>query len=238
MDLQSTSSTPLLGTPIPKNTLSDETLRLLEQAATDLGSIDLNAKSSSTKRKRTEENGDIRTNYPEATKSVYLKIKNLYKKKLSIAVNMHAIKNGLKNNKYPAATDFRGKPPPNRSEAFRLRWDRIIGSCKEKLSLLVLEDLNEKYQGTKMEIQALMAELQLHLNNTQFTEISTFLQEKYKNAMPVALSKSQKKMDKPRRTNRPPQQKRDGKQRPFKKALRRDDKMSTKKLLTALLKSL
>ena len=83
-----------------------------------------------------------------------------------------------------------------------------------------------------------MTNLQQLLSNTQYQEISQFLLEKYKGAMPVILSKTQKRMDRPRRPNRPNNNK-NPKQRPFKRAVRRDEsKMDTKKLLTALLKTL
>ena len=126
----------------------------------DLGNLNLTTKASATKRKRTDENGDMRSSYPYESKAVYLRIKNLYKKKLNIAANMHTIKLSLKHNKFPTAADFRDKPPPNRSESFKERWTRVTTGCKEKLSLLVLEDLNEKYQSTKTEIQTQLALLQ------------------------------------------------------------------------------
>ena len=175
MELDSTNSTPLVGTPIPHNALSDETLKLLDQASSALNKLDINNKNSAPKRKRTDNTGDIRTSYPEANKSLYLRVKNLHKKKVSIAANMHAIKINLKNNKFPAAADFRDRPPNNRSESFRAKWKSTTNACKAELSLLVLEDLTEKYQQTKSEIQGLMIELQQHLSSTQFHEISTFL---------------------------------------------------------------
>ena len=149
---------------------------------------------------------------------------------------MHTIKLSLKQNKFPTAADFKDKPPPNRSEIFKERWTRITTGCKEKLSLPVLEDLNEKYQNTKTEIQTQLALLQ-QSSNTQFTEITTFLQEKYKSTMPRALTRNNKKLDRARKLQR--QNNKGPRPRPFKKANRREEcNQDTKKLLAALLKTL
>ena len=150
---------------------------------------------------------------------------------------MHAIKINLKNNKFPATADFRDRPPNNRSKSFRAKWKSTTNAYKAELSLLVLEDLADKYQQTKSEIQGLMIELQQHLFSSQFQEISTFLQEKYKSTMPTALSRTQKRLERPKPGNMPPNNR--NPRRPFKKAIRREDsKMDTGKLQNALLKSL
>ena len=66
------------GTPYPKNSISDETLQLLEQAA-DLLEPKPSTTSQPTKRERLESSDDKkRTNYPQASKGIYLKTKTLY----------------------------------------------------------------------------------------------------------------------------------------------------------------
>ena len=156
-------TTPVAGgTPFPKNTLSDETLKLLEQAANDLGSLNLNQQTN--KKHKVEASDANRGSYLDATKAIYLKVKNLHRKKLQIAANMHTIKNQLKQQKFPVQADFRGKAPPNRSEKFKERWSILTNQCKQQLTLLILEDLNEKYQSIKTDIQTHLVELQSHLN--------------------------------------------------------------------------
>ena len=60
---------------MPKNTLSDETLKLLEEAASDLNKLNLGNKSS--KGKILDTSDDVRSDYPNASKTVYLKLKNV-----------------------------------------------------------------------------------------------------------------------------------------------------------------
>ena len=97
------------GTPYPKNNLSDETLQLFEQAADSLKAKP-STTSQPTKRKRLQSSEDKkRTNYTQASKSIYLKTKTLHRRKLSFATNIHQIKKLLVENKFPLQADFNSK---------------------------------------------------------------------------------------------------------------------------------
>ena len=76
----STAITPAIGTPIPKSTLSDDTLHLLEQAAASLGQSRDN-ENQPAKRKRNESpERDRRGNYPKESKALYLKTNSLHRR--------------------------------------------------------------------------------------------------------------------------------------------------------------
>ena len=87
-----TAITPALGTPIPRTTLSNETVRLLDSVTTKLGQTKDQTSNQPNKRKRLKApEGDIRSSYPKESKTLYLKTKSLHKKKLNLATNMDQI---------------------------------------------------------------------------------------------------------------------------------------------------
>ena len=207
MGVKSTTSLITLGvdTPVPKETLSNETLDLLEKAATSLSA------PANRGRKRLREDpttADTRTGYPNESKSLYLKTKNLYRRKLSVATNLHHMKMRLGTNKYPTQVDFRCSCPQNRDEKFKSAWQQIVRKCKEDLTYLVLKDLNSKYTLTKTEIQGQLGQLKGVLENEQFQETKKFLDDKYKAAIPIALNRISDRYNQPKRGNtrqrRPP----------------------------------
>ena len=100
MGVESTTSITTLGadTPRIRDNLSHETLDLLNQAADSLNK----AQNKGIKRLRTDSNStDNRLEYPSESKAIYLKAKGLYRRKLTIAVNLHHIRDRLKQGKYP-----------------------------------------------------------------------------------------------------------------------------------------
>ena len=130
-----------------------------------------------------------RAYYRQATKSVYLKIKTLHRKKLSLATNMHHIKKLLFENKFPLQGDFNSKIPMSKDQTFRNNWTAITNKCKHDLTNLFLQDLNNKYQTTETEIDANIAQLQEKATNSQYVEIKGFLQTNYKQAMTYLSAK-------------------------------------------------
>ena len=91
--IQSTTSMTTLGndTPAPKGNISNETLQLLESAATKLENP-----SRGIKRPRGDStSNDERTNYPTDSKPLYLKTKSLHRRKLALAANIHQIRQGF-----------------------------------------------------------------------------------------------------------------------------------------------
>ena len=191
LGVQSSSAiTPAIGIPVPKSTLSDDTLQLLEQVSSSLDQHRDN-NNQPTKRTRNESpEGDRRGSYPKESKALYLKTESLHRKKLTLATNIHQIKKNLQNQKFPAQVNFNCNTPVNRSNVFKGKWATIAKDAKTKLIHLILDDLNLKYQDVKLEIQSNLSELQKILTNTQFNKINTFLNDRYKPAVNTALNKT------------------------------------------------
>ena len=147
------------------------------------------------KRKLEAEEDKKRSNYPQASKSVYLKTKTLHRRKLSLTTNINQIKKLLTENKFPLQANFNSKVPMTRDQV-KDQWLAITNKCKTGLSNLILQDLSAKYQTTKLEIYSNLAQLQNLLTNSQFVEIKEFLQTKYKQAMSTTFSKMASKLEK------------------------------------------
>ena len=81
-----------------------------------------------------------------------------------------------------------------------------LKEAKIKLTQVLLEDLNSRYQQVKQEIQSNLAQLQEMLTNSQYDEICLFLNDKYKAAAGAALTKASQRLEQ-RGPRRPPQSK-------------------------------
>ena len=171
--------------PCQRVIISNETLELLKGA-----SDKLDPPKKGVKRARYEPGNDDRATYPTGSKPLYLKTKNLHRRKLALAANIHQIKTAVSDNRYPQQVNFRCSFPPNRDASFKNKWQQIIRKCKEDLTCLVMDDLNNKYKLTKVEIQGNLDTLKTMLSNQQFTEIKNFLDDKYKSAMPAAMTRA------------------------------------------------
>ena len=187
-------------TPYPEARRSTETMQLLQDAAAKLEPKDSTI-NQSTKKRRLEANEDKkRTNYPQASKSIYLKTKTLHRKKLSLTTNIHQIKKLVSEGIFPLQADFNSRIPMSRDQVFRNKWTSITNKCKLDLTNLILQDLGAKYQTTKLEIDTNLAQLQELLSNNQFVEIKEFLQSKYKQAMNTTFTKTANKLVKKKPT--------------------------------------
>ena len=186
--IESTTSIKTLGTdtPIPRGNISNETLELLTNASASLA----NPKRGIKRMRETTPTGDERSTYPKDSKALYLKTKTLHRRKLSLAATIHQIKEGVSQNRYPNQANFRCGFPPNREETFKKQWNSIVKKCKEDLTCLIMQDLNSKYQNTKALIQGNLESLKGILNNTQFAEIKSFLDDRYKSAIPAAMNRA------------------------------------------------
>ena len=194
-------------TPLPTANFSDETLQLLNRAAAALNLTD-NTITQPNKRRKLEPNDDLkRLNYPQASKSIYLKTKTLHRKKLSLATNIHQIKQLLTDQKFPLQADFNSRVPMNRDQNFRNQWVAITNKCKNDLTNLFLTDLSNKYRNTKLEIESNLTQLQGMLSNAQFAEIKEFLHTKYRQAMNTTFNRTAARIEKtrPRPAQRRPQ---------------------------------
>ena len=140
-------------TPIPSTTrLSAETLANLMEAHMKLENLPTNSRKRKSRNspgtssnRRTNE----RDQYPPDAKPVYLKLKTLYRKKLSLASNIRTIETRLGNNKYPNAVDFRFNVNNTRDPTLRKKWERTIQKCKEELTRALPKDMHSKYGQMK-----------------------------------------------------------------------------------------
>ena len=184
-------NTPMSGTPIPTSTLSNETTSLLDEVATRLKEPS-SKKGRGLKRKRQQSpatSPDSRGNYPAATKPLYLKAKTLYRKKLNLATNIHSVKNSLKSGNFPVQCNFKCSPPVSADEVFKQKWTEATAKCKRDITLLWVEEMNQKYSNIKLEIQSTLSEIEGHLTQEQFKEIQDSLSSKYKTSAPAQLEK-------------------------------------------------
>ena len=179
---------------------------------------------------------DIRTNYPKERKT--LCPKSLHRKKLTLATNIHHIKKNLQDNKFPVQASFICNTPSNRDTVFRDKWSQITNDAKHKLTQLILDDLNIKYQGVKLDVQANFTDLHKLLTRSQFEEITKFLSDRYKATAEAGLNKVSKRIN--QRNPRRPQQ---GRARNFQQVRRPQNKKDIdnnklKKLFLGLINSL
>ena len=193
-DTASAFNTPTSGTPIPTTSVSSETTALLEKVVKKLKEP-VSTKGKGLKRKRTQSpatSPDIRGNYPPAAKPLYLKAKNLFRRKLNLATNLHTIKNSLKNGTFPPQCNFRSTPPESTDESFKQKWINLACKCKRELTLLWADEMNKKYSSVKLDIQSTLSELETHLDQAQFKEIKDSLTSKFQSAATTSLQKKMK----------------------------------------------
>ena len=93
-------------TPYPEARLSTETMQLLQDTPARLKPKDSTITQPSKKRQLEAYEDNKRTNYPQASKSIYLKTKTLHRRKLSLATNTHHIKVLVSVNKFPLPAVF------------------------------------------------------------------------------------------------------------------------------------
>ena len=79
--------------PCQRVIISNETLELLKGA-----SDKLDPPKKGVKRARYEPGNDDRANYPTGSKPLYLKTKNLHRRKLALAANIHQIKTAVRTD--------------------------------------------------------------------------------------------------------------------------------------------
>ena len=113
---------------------------------------------------------DNRGSYPPATKLLYLKAKNLYRRKLNMATNLHSIRSCLKNGNFPPQCNFRSSPPESTEEAFKQKCIEITSKCKRQLTLIWADEVNRSYSSVKLDIQSTLSEIETRLDQTQFKE--------------------------------------------------------------------
>ena len=207
-------------TPLPSNKLSNETLAMLEAARDQLNAKDAQEATTSTKKRpRSRSPGSSsnkrrtteRDEYPEASKSKYLSLKNLTRKKVTMSANIKTMEARLAKREYPNAVNFRFNINATRDPKLRDSWSSIIHSCKADLTKAMIEDMYRKYNQLKSQIAKEYCELETILNPEQFHEIKRTLEDKSKGMAPVMLQKKEKQYRhqrpkaKPRKPTKPRQ---------------------------------
>ena len=90
---------------------------------------------------------DTRDQYPKDSKSIYLRIKTLYRKKLSLATNIKTMEGKLSRNCLITSVDF--KFNSTRNHVLKDLLSRSIRKCKTDMTLALLDDLQKTYNNTK-----------------------------------------------------------------------------------------
>ena len=247
LGVESNESSPGYKTPRPANSISDETVNLLEEAAKKLkkgksGSSKRNldqksqpSTSGANKKRKLDqtEQGEESSNrhgFPADSKPLYLKAKQLCIRKLHLATNVQHIKGQLKDGHFPAQISYKCQPPSRDSSEFSVKWTKAVSEHKRLLTELWIEELSRKYQVVKLDIRKCLENLKSVLNKEQFSEIKKTLDDRYKEAATKKVSKkvhgAQESQDRPIYKK--------GQKKPSNKRANQDKQMQ--KLLTGLSK--
>ena len=171
------SSEPNSGydTPVPRARIPDETISTLNSVKTRLEGITgknnnpwkrCHAGSPSNRDPKVPY-VDTRDQYPKDSRPIYLRLKTLYRKRLSIASNIKTMEGKLAKNIFPASIDFKIKCQWNK----KIQSIRSIRKCKTDMTHALLDDLQKNY-NTKAQIAKDMTDLERLLNPDQLQEIS------------------------------------------------------------------
>jgi hypothetical protein len=102
-----------------------------------------------------------RSRYPIESKSIYLKVKRLLHKKISVAAHLKKVNESLDKGQFPNAMNFRCAPyGANGDMDYVTAWADITSRCKKDLTALYLDKLRSQYRDIKNEIQLNMLELE------------------------------------------------------------------------------
>ena len=132
---------------------------------------------------------DARDTYPEQSKPIYLRLKTLHKKKLSLASTIKVMEGKLAKNLYPSSVDFKFNINSTRNPVLKDAWSRAVRNCKTELTLALIDDIQRTYNRTKATIPKDLTELETLLTPDQFQEIKDSLSSKFKQMAPVLMEK-------------------------------------------------
>ena len=192
--------------------ISDETLNTLNQVNAKLqGAQSKTAnprkrprRGSLTNNETNPQYTDTRVEYPSAAKPVYLRLKGLHKKKLSLASNMKIMEGKLAKNCYPSSVDFRFNINSTHNTVLKDAWTRALRKCKTDMTLALIDDLQRTYNQTKSAIAKDMAELETLLTPDQLQEIKESLSTKFKQMAPLYMEKKQNQFRGPKTQGKKP----------------------------------
>ena len=190
----------------PKFQLSNETLMLLDVP------------------KPGPSKDDPRSKYPVESKAIYLRLKDLYRKKLTLAQNIVRTQSNITNNVTPKLCEFRVPTPPRINvEPFNQYWLTITREAKSKLTDVLLEALQKMFTDVINTINQNLDELKKILSEEQMIEVTNSLKEGYTKAATRNISqkptKDGEESPNNKRKNTAPKEK-----RPFKKARRQNNR--------------
>ena len=154
-------------TVILKGDLSQETLTLL--------GVDANLK-----RKRSPED-DPRAGYPAEAKSHYLALKELHRKKLSIAQAIVRADSLTKLKKRIPQTDFRCPVPPRllAVKEYKDDWLLITNTAREQCTKLYIQAIKSLFIKTNNTIKMNFEQLAHLVSEEQLTEMKDTLKQGY-----------------------------------------------------------
>ena len=197
-------------TPLPQNKLSDETLTDLMAAKLKLEN-EVKKGNLQKKRKRSDseatagpssDTNTSRDQYPVESKTIYLQLKILVKKKVTLAASIKTLEGNLSKNVFPKSVDFKFITNSARDPALKARWTTIIQNCKKDLTKAMIDDLYKKYNQVKDTINTKLIEIEGHLEPAQYNQIKASLNVRAKGMTPVFLKKKELQFtSNPRRKN-------------------------------------
>ena len=137
-------------TPVPINKISAKTLDTLNEVSSRLEASTSNphkrARAGSPNQREPRNkvkfrlSDAVREDYPTQSKPVYLRLKGLHKKKLSLASTIKVMEGKLAKNQYPSSVDFKFKINSTRNPILKDPWSKAIRSCKTELTLGLIDD--------------------------------------------------------------------------------------------------
>ena len=185
-------------TPVPICKISAETLDTLNEVSSRLEAGTSNPRKRArqdspkgTEPRATVKYSDARDPYPEQSKPIYLRLKTLHKKKLSLASTIKVMEGKLAKNLYPSSVDFKFNINSTRNPVLKDAWSRAVRNCKTELTLALIDDIQRTYNRTKATISKDLTELETLLTPDQFQEINDSLSSKFKQMAPVLMEKKQ-----------------------------------------------
>ena len=155
-------------TPVPRARISDETINTLNSVKSRLERF--TAKNNKPRKRHQagspntrdpkEPYVDSRDKYPKESKPIYLRLKTLYREKLSLALNIKTMEGKLVQNSFPTSIGFKFNINSTRNPVLKDLWTRLIRKCNTDMTLALLDDLQKTYNNTKAQIAKEMTDLE------------------------------------------------------------------------------
>ena len=194
-------------TPIPREHLSEETMKLLDEASAKLEANPVQAPPKGKKRKKFGQDAPStsvvpdRNAYPVESKPIYLRLKTNQRKKISLASVMNRMHTELLKGVFPTCVQFRFNINSTRSDSVRKAWEGILKDCKERMTKALLNDMFTKYSALKEQINKDYDQLALLLTEQQIREIKDSLRKRDVGMAPTIEHRSKRQYEPPKTNN-------------------------------------